>query len=293
MDPSIHSRKMPYPLALYRGSQALAEPVRQELLTRLYTEETVAFIRRNRNRPFFVYLAHSMPHWPWASSPEFRGVSAAGSYGDSVEELDWSTGRILDTLREQGLEANTLVVFTSDNGADASRQGGSSGPFRGAKFSTWEGGFRAPFIARWRGVLPAGATRFGMASTMDLFPTFAVMAGASIPADRPIDGYDILPMLKGVAPSPRKDYLFFDGPFNSASSLCAVRVGPWKLHFRKPAAGEAPSQPAELYHVESDPPERFDRAREQPAVVAQLLDHARKAFAAIRPGTLCPPLGDS
>jgi arylsulfatase A-like enzyme len=293
MDPSIHKRKLPYPLALYRNGSALPEPVRQDRLTGLYTEESIAFIRRKRRQPFFLYLAHSMPHWPWASSSRFRGRSDAGAYGDSVQELDASVGRILDTLREEGLDSDTLVIFTSDNGADESRQGGTSGPFRGAKFSTWDGGFREPFIARWPGTLPSGVTRFGMASTIDLFTTFAFLAQGSLPQDRPIDGLDLFPFLRDGGPSPRNDYLFFDSPFDSSSSLCAVRQGPWKLHFRKPASGRPPSDPTALFNIAIDPPERFDRLKEQPAIAARLLDFARRAVLEMTPGSPCPPLKDS
>ena len=200
------------PLPLLRNEEVIEQNPDQRLLTRRYTGEVIRLLRENRGRPFFIYLAHNMPHLPVAASDDFRDKSKRGLYGDAVEEIDWSAGRILETLKELGLEENTLVVFTSDNGPaqPARPDNGSAGPLRGRKNSTWEGGMRVPMIARWPGKVPAGRVTDGMASVMDILPTFAHLAGASLPASRKIDGVDVWPLFSGQrTAAPPRDRLYY------------------------------------------------------------------------------------
>ena len=225
-----------------------------------------------------------MMHWPWHASARFRGKSRYGIFGDAVEEVDWSTGEVLKSLRENGLDENTLVIFTSDNGGGFVRAGDSScGMLRGGKGSTWEGGFREPFVARWPGKIPAGAVSAEIACTMDLFTTFLRLANAAPPADRPIDGVDVWAALSGGA-SPRKEFLFYGSNWDSLRQGVAIRSGPWKLHFREEFT------PGRLYQVEPDPAESRDRAKDEPAVVRRLAERAREMASGIRPGRQCPPL---
>ncbi|MHC4744518.1 MAG: sulfatase family protein [Planctomycetota bacterium] len=170
-----------------------------DTITQRYTAEAMEFIRKNKDKPFFLYLSHTMPHVPLGASKEFRGKSARGLYGDVIQELDWSLGRILDTLKELEIDENTLVVFTSDNGPWIEKQigdyGGSAEPLRGAKMMTWEGGLREPCIMRWPSKIPPGVVCNEIATTMDLLPTFAYLAGAKLPEGRAIDGKDIRPLM--------------------------------------------------------------------------------------------------
>ncbi len=232
----------PYPPSLWRNEEKIETPVVQETMTERYTAEAIKFIKDNKRKPFFLYLPHSMTHWPWQASARFRGKSRYGIFGDAVEEVDWSTGEILKSLRENGLDENTLVIFTSDNGGGRGRPGDSScGRLRGGKGSTWEGGFREPFVARWPGKIPAGAVSAEIACTMDLFTTFLRLANAEPPADRPIDGVDVWCALTGGA-SPRKEFLFYSSNWDSLAKAMAIRSGPWKLHFRhNPGAEFTPS----------------------------------------------------
>jgi arylsulfatase len=205
-------------------------------LTGTYTEEAVKFIRANKNRPFFLYLAHNMPHVPLGASGEFRGRSRRRLYGDVIEELDWSAGRILKTLKDLDLDDNTLIVFTSDNGpwieGHLGDYGGSAAPLRGWKMSAWEGGPRVPCIMRWPGRIPSNAVCHEMVTTMDLLPTFAKLARAQLPGDRIIDGRAILSLMTGEpgAKSPHEAFYFYN-----YLRLNAVRSGKWKLVLPRPA----------------------------------------------------------
>lgn len=277
------------PLELWRDDAAIEHPVDQTTLTERYTEEALRFIADADNRPFFLYLAYSMPHVPISVSARFAGRSRAGLYGDVIETIDWSAGRIVEELERRGLSRRTLVVFTSDNGPwqempDRMFSGGvikpwhagSAGPLRGHKAQTWEGGVRVPFIARWTGRIPAGRVDPGMGSVMDLYTTLVRLAGADVPTDRPVDGLDLSDWLTGgTASSPRRTFYYF-----RESRLEAVRDGPWKLrlsnHGRAGAAAGDPPVP-ELYDLEVDPSERYDRASEHPAVVTHLRGLLEKA----------------
>jgi arylsulfatase A len=177
------------PLPLVEDKVVIEAPAAQATLTKRYTEQAVKFIEKNRKQPFFLYLPHTFPHLPLFASPDFHGKSANGRYGDSVEEIDWSTGQILDCLERLDLAKNTLVIFTSDNGSNG-RNGGSNSPLSGAKGSTMEGGMRVPMIARWPGRIAAGTTCSELATTMDFLPTFCGLSGAKLPT-KEIDGRDI------------------------------------------------------------------------------------------------------
>src|SRR5438552_16912 len=191
---------------LMRNTEIIERPANQNLFTRRYADEAVRFIREHKDQPFFLYLAHNMPHVPLFASDEFAGKSRRGLYGDTVEEVDKSVGTVLDALRDQKLAERTLVIFTSDNGPwiTYNEQGGSAGLLRDGKGSTWEGGMREPAIA-WRpGTVPAGNVSLELTSTLDLLPTFCSLAGIEAPKDRPLDGYDITPVLTGGM-SPRRE----------------------------------------------------------------------------------------
>ena len=273
---------------LMRGDKIIERPADQHTLTKRYTDEAVKYIKEKKDKPFFLYLAHAMPHVPLFASKDFAGKSARGLYGDVIEEIDWSVGEVLKALRDEKLDKNTLVVFTSDNGPWLmfNEHGGSAGPLRDGKGSTFEGGMRVPGIAWWPGTVPAGVTTHEMASTMDLFVTAVKLAGGEVPADRPIDGYDILPVLTDKGPSPRDTMFFYRG-----TKLFAVRHGPWKAHFlTQPAYGAGskdsptPHDPPLLYHLGRDPGEKTDVAKDNPEVVSRLKEIAEKHSAAMKPG---------
>jgi arylsulfatase A-like enzyme len=214
------------PLPLYENETVVERDPDQRLFTRRITDRAVRFIERNRERPFFLYVPHIMPHIPIHASDAFRGRSARGLYGDVIEELDGSVGEILSALKSNGVDDRTLVVFFSDNGPNLSygSHGGDSTPFREGKLTTFEGGVRSPFIARWPGVISAGRISREPAMEIDLLPTMARLAGAPRP-DHAIDGLDIFPMLTGDSKSPHEALFFYGG-----EELQAVRSGGWKLH---------------------------------------------------------------
>ncbi|MBM4156409.1 MAG: hypothetical protein FJ221_15475 [Lentisphaerae bacterium] len=212
------------PVHLLDGTRVVENPAVQATLTRRYTDRAVAFIRRNKDRPFLLYFAHAMPHKPLAVSPAFEGKSGAGLYGDAVAEVDASVGEVLDTLKAAGVEDRTLVVFTSDNGP---WYGGSAGGLRGMKATSWEGGYRVPMIARWPGRVPAGRTSAQLTVMMDVFATALAAAGAAMPDDRVLDGRNLLPLLAGDE-RPVHDVIFG----HQGSKLVTVRDARWKLHVK-------------------------------------------------------------
>lgn len=266
------------PLPLLRNKEVIEAPAKQDTLTKRYTEEAIKFITANKYRPFFIYLPHTMPHNPVHASEKFRGKSANGGYGDTVEEIDFSTGVILATLKKLGIDDQTLVIFTSDNGA-SNRFGGGNGPLRGHKGSTWEGGMREPCIVRFPGNIPAGKTCDQIATTMDLLPTFAGLAGTKAPTDRIIDGKDIWSLMKGKkgAKSPHKAFYYYQ-----IDQLQAVRSGPWKLHLplktkRRNWGKPIPNSPLQLYNLDADITEKNNVADKNPDVVKRLFALAEKA----------------
>src|SRR5580704_6580984 len=223
------------PLPLYEGDKVINPNLSHrdmEQLTTQYTERAVSFIERNKERPFFLYVAHTMPHVPLAVSDRFRGVTKRGLYGDAVEEVDWGIGEILTTLKKLNLEKDTLVMFMSDNGPWLifGNHAGSAYPLREGKTTTWDGGTRIPFIARWPGHIPADSTCKEMAMAIDLLPTIAKRIDAPLPA-RKIDGLDIWPLFAGQkdAKNPHEVYFFYGVPFGSwtGAELESVRTREW------------------------------------------------------------------
>ena len=266
-DPRIEYWNVP----LMRNEQVIERPAEQTTLTRRYTDEALAFIRENADGPFFLYLPYTMPHVPLFRSGEFEGKSLRGVYGDVVEEIDGSAGRILDSLRELKLDRRTIVWFTSDNGPWLifNHMGGSAGLLRDGKGSTWDGGMREPAIVWWPGRIPAGRVSAELGSTLDIFTTSVLLAGADVPADRVIDGVDLRPALFGTGPSPRDVMFFYRGP-----RLMAVRKQQWKAHFiTQPAYGGGGAEahdPPVLYNLHRDPSEKFDVASDHPDVIADI-----------------------
>ena len=271
---------------LMENDVVIERPADHRTLTRRYTERAIQFIADNRSRPFFLYIAHSMPHIPLARSNQFAGHSAGGMYGDVIEELDWSVGRVLDALRSAGIERNTLVLFTSDNGPwlPFRDHGGSAGPLRQGKGTTWEGGVRTPAVFWWPGtVQPAVVT--GMGSALDLLATAASLSGRGLPSDRTIDSIDLTPALKGGA-SPRDDLFYYWD-----SELRAVRKGRFKAHFITSGAYDDPEprvvhDPPLLFDLAVDPGERYNIAADRPDVLADLVrlaDTHRKSAGTAKP----------
>lgn len=313
------------PLTLREGDLVIETPVDQTQLTEKYTRRALDFIRAHRDSPFLLYLPHTMPHVPQHASPAFAGKSRDGVYGDCIEELDASTGRILDLLEELGIARRTLVLFLSDNGAAVRNRmggnsksptaqrfpghahGGSNGPLKMGKGTTWEGGVRVPCIAWWPGVIPPGRVESSPCSAMDVPPTFAALAGVPLPEGVALDGKDISPLLKNPGePAPERLIPHYFGV-----QLQAVREGRWKLivpvssppairveslwFSHQPAVFERQHRlwpEAALYDMEADPAEQKDVAGEHPETTARLLEKAR-AFdstfqPAIRPLTRLP-----
>ncbi|MBM3294031.1 MAG: sulfatase [Candidatus Aminicenantes bacterium] len=264
------------PLPLLRNEDVIEAPVDQDTLTERYTAEAVRFIADHKDGPFFLYLAQAMPHTPLHSGERFRGKSAAGRYGDAVEELDWSTGEILAALEKLGLDERTLVVFTSDNGGV---RPANNAPLSGTKGGTAEGSMRVPCIIRRPGRIPAGKECRSLATMMDFLPTFAHLAGAAAPSDRIIDGKDIRTLIEkpDASKTPYEVFYYF-----YMGQLQAVRSGSWKLHlplrekrhgWRKPPIEE----PGRLYDLDADPAESKDLIKEHPDVVARFLALAERA----------------
>jgi arylsulfatase A-like enzyme len=289
------------PLPLTRNERVVEAPVDRTTLTKRYTEEAIRFMTAHKDRPFFLYLAHATP----GSTPApfvgeaFRGKSKNGPWGDSVEELDWSTGKLLAALKRLGLDETTLVIWTSDNGAPQRKPPqGSNRPLSGWGYTTGEGGMRVPCIVRWPGKVPAGTTCRELCSTIDLLPTLAALAGSEAPRDRVIDGRDIRPLLFGQpgAKSPHEAFYYY-----SLQQLQAVRSGKWKLYLPQESkwinlrrGGGAPS-PAVLYDLEGDLAETANVADKHPDVVQRLLQLAEKARTDLgdvgRPGRNQRPAG--
>jgi len=269
---------------LFRNEQQIECPADQTTLTRRYTEEAVKFISGHKGGPFFLYLAHTFPHVPLFASGKFKDQSRRGLFGDVVEELDWSVGQVLETLRREGLAGNTLVFFTSDNGPwlIQGEAGGSAGLLRDGKGSTWEGGMREPGIAWWPGHVPAGVVTRELACTMDLFTTSVKLAGGAVPTDRVIDGLDIRPVLLGTGPSPRQVFFYYRG-----TRLFAARKGLYKAHYiTQPSYGPekpTPHDPPELYDLGHDPAERFNVAAQHADVLADIAQEVERHRATVVP----------
>lgn len=269
---------------LLRNGEVVERGPDQTTLTRRYTEETLAFIRAHKERPFFIYFAHSFPHVPLFASPEFRGRSRRGAYGDTVEEIDWSVGRVLDALRDENVSESTLVVFTSDNGPwlTYGEQGGSAGPLLDGKGSTWEGGMRVPGIAWWPGRIASGTTDYP-ANSMDLFATSLALAGARTPAGRIIDGVDLSPLLLTGKRPPERPFFFYRG-----DRIFACRLGHYKLRFLTQAGYGQPEPTLHdrplLFDLARDPGESFDIAAKRPEIVDKIRAATTAHQAQVVPG---------
>jgi arylsulfatase A len=263
-------------LPLMRDETVTEAPVKQGTITARYTEEAVRFIQNNKDQPFFLYLPHTAVHLPLFPGNAFKGTSTNGAYGDWIQEVDWSMGELFKTLKAQGIDERTLVLFTSDNG---SRHKGSNGPLKGKKGRTDEGGMRVPCVVRWPGFIPAGSSSAAVTSTIDLLPTFAKLAGAVPSRDRTIDGHDIWPILSGQpgAESPHEAFYYYQ-----MDQLQAVRSGRWKLFVplqakkRNWGKDEGP-QALALYNLITDIHEDHNLAAAEPEVVERLLVLAEKA----------------
>jgi arylsulfatase A len=267
------------PLPLLENEQIIARVREREQfdVTRKYTEKAVEFIHEQKEGPFFLYLPHTAVHFPLYPHEDFQGKSQKGLIGDWAAEVDWSTGQILDAVRELQLAEKTLVLFTSDNGG-ARNHGSDNTPLRGSKGQTFEGGIRVCTIAWWPGRIPAGTSTDAITSMMDVLPTFAKLAGAAVPTNRKIDGVDIWPALIGDA-SPHEVFYYFRG-----AELQAVRQGPWKLHLNR----------GELYHLDDDISESSDVAAAHADVVARLralAEEMRDDLGVDTFGPGCRPLG--
>ena len=288
------------PLPLIEGDQVINPGLSHrdmEQLTTQYTERAVRFIERNKERPFFLYVAHTMPHVPLAVSEKFRGKTKRGLYGDAVEEVDWSTGEILAALKKHGLEKDTLIMFLSDNGPWLiyGNHAGSAYPLREGKTTTWDGGTRVPFIACWPGHIPSGRVCKEMACAIDLLPTMARQIGAKLP-DHKIDGLDIWPLLAGQkgAKNPHEVCFFYGVPFGqwTGAELESVRTSRWKLivpHSYRTLGGQKPGMDGwpgvylkkpvlepELYDMANDFEEHHNVAAKHPDIVQKMLGMAEQ-----------------
>jgi len=274
-----------YHVPLMRDEEIVEKPADQRTITKRYTEEAVKKIEAFRDEPFFVYLAHSLPHVPLFRSGDFEGVSENGIYGDVIEEIDWSVGRIREALEENGVAENTLVVFTSDNGPwlKFRTHGGAAGMLRDGKGSTWEGGMREPTVMWWPGSIEPGIVQ-EMGATLDLLPTFAGLAGAELPDDRTCDGHDLSGVILGEADEgPREHVFYYHG-----EQLYAVRKGPFKAHFETKTSYVGQKNPEVhdpplLFHLGHDPGEQWNVAGEHPDVVEEIEALAAEHEAGVEP----------
>lgn len=257
-----------------RGNEVEEFKVDQRYTTKTYTEESLKFIESSEDTPFFLYLAHNMPHVPIYASPEFKGTSNRGLYGDVIQELDWSVGEILKKLEEKGILENTLIVFSSDNGPWLVMEdhGGSAGPLREGKQFTFEGGVRVPTVAMWRGKIDAGQVYEDLATQMDWFPTFCKLVGAEIPQDREIDGRDLSAVLFENGNREADTFIYY-----MLASQEAYREGDWKI--KRPYAGfggtrgmkKVDAHDTLLFNLKNDPGETNNLAKENPEKAAQMM----------------------
>lgn len=270
------------PLPLVQQETVIEAPVDQATLTKRYTQQAMDFIERNQKRPFFLYLPHTFPHLPLFASPQFHGKSGNGRYGDSVEEIDWSTGQIMTCLQKLSLQENTIVIFTSDNGSNG-RNGGSNQPLSGKKGTTMEGGMRVPMITRWPGHIPSGAICSELSTTMDFLPTLSSICGANQPTRR-LDGHDMSAMLLGDLEAKTPYDVFY---YYRRRQLQAVRWRNWKLHL--PLQQRFPQwdnveitgagRNGKLVNLETDLREKTDVSKLHPDIVERLQQLADDAIA--------------
>lgn len=280
MNPKIEYFQVP----LMRNTSIVERPADQNTITKRYTEEAVKFISENKKDPFFIYLAHSLPHVPLFASEEFTGTSERGLYGDVIEEIDWSVGQILSALKKEGLDENTYVIFTSDNGPWVvfNENGGSSGLLFGAKGTSYEGGVRVPAVIWGPGkVKPAVISKMG--STLDLLPTISRLAGVPLSKDRFYDGFDLSPVLKGENVSPRNEMFYYHG-----TRIFAARKGDFKMYFYRNNPLGYPEkveklETYQLFNIQHDPSERFDLAEEYPEILMEIEAMVKNHQATVEP----------
>jgi len=278
------------PVFYYRNNDTIKEILDQRYITRTYTEEAVSYIQKNKEKPFFLYVAHNLPHVPLFASPEFTQNSKSGIYGAVIEEIDWSVGKILKALEDQGLDKNTIVIFSSDNGPWKVKEdnGGTSGALRSEKATWFEGGFRVPLLAKWPGHIKPGTYYNNVTSQLDWFPTLLHLAGGTLPADRVYDGEDILPVLNGTAERKGNQiYYFYSG------KLRAYRKGDYKIIFPYEGspqsfgrAGIPKIEAVQLYNLKTDPNETTDISLSNVQLTNQLIAEANKYVESL--GTLPP-----
>jgi len=271
--PNIDNWNVP----LMRNEEIIERPANQHTITKRYTEEAVSFIQQNKDNPFFLYFPQSMVHTPLFASEKFLNTSPRGFYGDVMAEIDWSVGQVIKALEDLNLDKNTLVVFTSDNGPwlMMREDGGSAGLLTDGKGTTWEGGMRVPGIFYMPGTVQPG-TIADLGSTLDLLPTIAGLTGAKVPDDRPMDGFDLMPVLTKKEKSARDHFIYY-----RLQDIYAVRKGAYKAHFITETCYKRDNQRTELenpllFNVNHDPSEKYDRATEQPEVLQDLVELAAK-----------------
>ena len=269
---------------LVQDAKIIERPADQTTITKRYTEEVTRFIAEHKQRPFFIYLAHSMPHVPLFASEDFKGKSERGLYGDVIEEIDWSVGEILNTLRKEGLDKNTVVIFTSDNGPWSifNENGGSAGPLFGAKGTSYEGGQRVPAIFWSPGRIKPGIIS-GIGSTLDIFPTLSKLAGVPLSNDRVYDGYDLSPVFDGNHASPRKEMIYYHD-----NKIFAARKGDFKLYYYRNNPTGYPEKleklPSyQLFNLQQDPSERFNIADKHASVITEIQDMVKRHQAGVKP----------
>jgi arylsulfatase A-like enzyme len=270
-------------LPLMRDENVIEKNPDQTQFTTRYTEAALEFIERQRDKPFFLYLAQHMPHVPLFVSDKFAGKSPRGLYGDVVMELDWSVGQILEKLKRLSLDERTLVIFMSDNGPwlHYGIDGGSAGSLRDGKTTSWEGGVRVPAIARWPGRIPAGRRSDAIAGNLDLLPTLAGLSGAKVSTERIIDGRDLWPLLSGkTEESPHQYFHYLGGSPEKQINYRGIRDAKWKLVLAVDNEGKV--EPRELYDLDSDPGERFDRLKQHPDIAQRLASAAQEFYTALR-----------
>ena len=275
-DPDYYPDFNDFDVPLMENEKDIEKPADQNTISKRYTERAIQFIEDSKDKPFFLYLAHSMPHIPLFASEQFRGKSIRGLFGDVIEEIDWSVGQVLDTLRNLDLDEKTIVLFTSDNGPWLSfkTHGGSAGPLRAGKGTNFEGGQRVPTIFWAPDRFPPGVVD-QMGSTIDMMATFASLSGTKSPTDRKMDSYDLSPALLGTGKSPRQEFFYWN-----TGQLNGVRSGPWKLHTEQREAvnygRRIKLEKPELYNLEKDISEAYDVADSHPDIVASLLQMLEK-----------------
>ncbi len=274
--------KFTFKVPLIRGRKLIEVPTDQELLTKRYTQEAVKWIGTNKDKPFFLYLSHNMPHAPVFASNAFQGKSKGGRYGDTIEEIDWSVGQVMKAIKEAGIDRNTLVVFTSDNGPWSmfGPHAGTAKPLRGEKGTSWEGGYRVPGIFRWPGKIKPGIVN-GMAANLDLYVTFATLSGGEQPGGLPgFISKDISDVLLRGAASPRKKWFYSHG------GALAFRSGRYKIHLGTKDRSSNPETRAREPITKHDPPLLFDLstdigeqkniAADHPQIIARLLEEMKE-----------------